>query len=311
MSLLLRPNAPSRAITSSPKGRSRRPVHAVALLLLLGLLLAGPVIAWSALGHKLVGELAQRHLTPAANAEVSRLLAGEPDPTLAGVATWADTLRDSNPERFKQTSRWHYVNLSSDNCRYAPERDCKDGECVIAAISAQRAILADRSQPIEARRDALKFIVHLVGDVHQPMHANARNDQGGNKYQISLRTDIQPEAYARDRYVGGVMGTNLHSVWDYYVLAERGLDLEQYAARLDREPWPPVLDRNAVTPASWASESCALTEARQLYPKQNGQEVHKLDRSYSDKHRALAEQRIRIAAYRLATLLNETLEQRQ
>ena len=282
----------------------------MAALALLGLLVAGPVIAWSALGHKLVGELAQRHLTPAANAEVARLLAGEPDPTLAGVATWADRLRDSDPERFKQTSRGHYVNLSSDSCRYAPERDCKDGQCVIAAIAAQRAILGDRSQPLQARRDALKFLVHFVGDVHQPLHANARNDQGGNKYQISLRTDIEPEAYARDRYVGGIMGTNLHSVWDYYVLAERGLDLQQYADRLDREPWPPAMDPAAKTPASWASESCGLTELRGLYPSENGKDVHKLDRSYSEKHRALAEQRIRIAAYRLASLLNETLAPR-
>jgi hypothetical protein len=286
---------------------SRRWPRALAVLALLGLLVAGPVIAWSALGHRLVGELAQRHLTPAARAEVDRLLAGEADPTLAGVATWADTLRDRDPDRFKQTSRWHYVNLSSDSCRYAPERDCKDGQCVIGAIAAQREILADRGQPLDARRDALKFLVHLVGDVHQPLHANARNDQGGNKYQVSLRTDIAPEAYARDRYVGGVMGTNLHSVWDYYVLAERGLDLQQYAARLDREPWPPAMDRSATTPAAWASESCGLTELRGLYPRENGVEVHKLDRGYSEKHRALAEQRIRIAAYRLATLLNETL----
>ena len=293
---------------TSPHPVSSRIVRRLAwLVLFLGLVVAAPVIAWSALGHKLVGELAQRHLTPAAKAEVARLLAGESNPTLAGVATWADRLRDSDPERFKQTSRWHYVNLSSDSCRYAPERDCKDGQCVIAAIAAQRAILADRSQPVAARRDALKFLVHLVGDVHQPLHANARNDQGGNKYQISLRTDIEPEAYARDRYVGGIMGTNLHSVWDYYVLAERGLDLEQYANRLDHEPWPPAMDRKALTPASWASESCGLTELRGLYPTRNGQEVHKLDRSYSDKHRALAEQRIRIAAYRLATLLNQTL----
>ena len=281
-----------------------------ALAAVLALLVAAPVVAWSALGHKLVGELAQRHLTPAANAEVARLLAGEPDPTLAGVATWADDLRNKDPESFKRTSRWHYVNLSSDKCAYRPERDCRDGECIIAAIEKQRAILADRRQPLEARRDALKFLVHFVGDIHQPMHANARDDQGGNRYQISLRTGIEPEAYARDRYVDGVMGTNLHSVWDYYVLAERGLDLEQYAERLDHEPWPPVMDHAAVTPASWASESCALTDLRQLYPTQNGREVHKLDRSYMDKHRALAEQRIRIAAWRLATLLNATLAQK-
>jgi len=282
------------------------------LAAVLVLAIAAPVVAWSALGHKLVGELAQRHLTPAANAEVALLLKGEAEPTLAGVATWADTMRDSDPERFKQTSRWHYVNLSSDKCSYRPERDCKDGQCVIAAIDAQRAILADRSQPLDKRRDALKFIVHFVGDIHQPMHANAHDDQGGNKYQISLRTDIEPEAYARDRYVGGVMGTNLHSVWDFYVLAERGLALDEYADRLDHEPWPPVMDHGALTPASWASESCRLTDLRQLYPKTpDGKDLHKLDRSYSEKHRALAEQRIRIAAWRLAALLNETLAPRQ
>ena len=295
---------PARYRSSSPGVR-----HLAGLALLLGLVVAAPVVAWGALGHKLVGELAQRHLTPAANAEVARLLAGEPDPTLAGIANWADTLRNSDPERFKQTSRWHYVNLSSDQCRYAPERDCKDGECVVGAIEAQRRVLADRSQPLAARRDALKFIVHFVGDVHQPLHANPRDDLGGNRYQISLRTDIEPEAYARDRYVGGVMGTNLHSVWDYYVLAERGLGLREYAARLDREPWPPVMDARAATPASWATESCGLAEARGIYPTgPDGKPVHKLDgREYSDKHRALAEQRIRIAAWRLATLLNETL----
>jgi hypothetical protein len=259
-------------------------------------------MAWSALGHKLVGELAQRHLTPHARAEVKRLLAGEPNPTLAGVATWADTLRDNDAERFKHTSRWHYVNFPRGDCNYVPERDCKNGECVVAAIEAQRKILADRSQPLAARRDALKFIIHFVGDVHQPLHASDRADKGGNDFQISLRTDIEPEAYARDRYVGGVMGTNLHSVWDYYVLAERRLDLDDYADKLDRQPWPPALDRGAVGPAAWAGESCRLVDAHQLYPAS-----HKMDRSYPDAQRPLAEQRVRVAAYRLATLLNETL----
>ena len=299
-----------RPAAAPPQSSSSRLWRRLAVVLVLAaLFVAGPVVAWSALGHKLVGALAQRHLTPAANAEVARLLAGEPDPTLAGVATWADTMRDTDPERFKQTSRWHYVNLSSEHCAYKPERDCKDGQCVIAAIGAQRAILADRSQPTEKRRDALKFLVHFMGDVHQPLHANSRDDQGGNKYQISLRTDIQPEAYARDRYVDGVMGTNLHSVWDFYVLAERHLDLQQYTDRLDHEPWPPAMDSAATTPASWASESCGLAESRRIYPTTaQGGELHKLDgREYSDKYRALAEQRIRIAAYRLATMLNETL----
>src|SRR3546814_8855436 len=92
----------------------RRPVAVSSVLVCsLAVLLgaaSGPAQAWSTLGHQLVGELAQRHLAPATRAEVARLLAGEQRPTLAGVADWADRLRDLDPERFKATSRWHYVN---------------------------------------------------------------------------------------------------------------------------------------------------------------------------------------------------------
>ena len=273
------------------------------LLAAVLLLLAPSASAWSALGHRLVGALAERHLSPAAEAQVHALLAGEPDPTLAGVAYWADALRDNEPERFKQTARWHYVNYPLGQCDYVAVRDCPDGNCVIGAIEKQRAILADPKQPREARRDALKFLVHLVGDVHQPMHASNHDDLGGNKFQISLRTDIAPEKYARNKYVDGVMGTNLHSVWDYYVLAERRLDLKQYTDALDALPWPPPIDSGTSSPPeAWAAESCRLIGSRQLYPQD-----HKMDRRYPDAMRPLAEQRVRQAAYRLSTLLNETL----
>lgn len=277
----------------------RRPALIAAFL---ALLLAAPLaFGWAGLGHRLVGELAQRHLTPQALAEVQALLAGEPDPTLAGVAKWADELRDNDPARFKATSKWHYINARGGGCGFELARDCPGGACVVGAIERQRAILADRSQPLQARRDALKFLVHLVGDAHQPMHAGNRTDAGGNGYQISLATKLEPEAYARDKYVDGVMGTNLHSVWDYYVLGERGLGLPQYADALDALPWP--LPPEALsTPLAWAKESCRLIDARGLYP-----ESHKMDRSYPDAMRPLAEQRVRQAAYRLAALLNETL----
>jgi hypothetical protein len=280
---------------------SRRSAPFIALLACLLTLAVSPAFAWSALGHRLVGALAERHLTPAAERQVKALLAGETDPSLAGVATWADELRNSDPERFKATSRWHYINTPEGDCHYVPPRDCPDGQCVIAAIEAQRRILGDASQPLAARRDALKFLVHFVGDVHQPMHANNHPDKGGNDFQVSLRTDLQPEAYARKNYVDGVMGTNLHSVWDYYVLASRKLDLPGYTARLDALPWPPVTTPLSA-PEAWAAESCRLVEARNLYPS-----THKLDIAYLDTMRPLAEQRVRQAAWRLAEVLNETL----
>ncbi|HEY0310414.1 MAG TPA: S1/P1 nuclease [Luteimonas sp.] len=276
---------------------------ACSLAVLLGTA-SGPARAWSVLGHQLVGELAQRHLAPAARAEVDRLLAGEPAPTLAGVAAWADRLRDTDPDRFKATSRWHYINTPpGQQCDYVPARDCPDGECVIGAIEAQRAILADRTQPLDARRDALKFLVHFVGDVHQPMHANNHDDLGGNRFQVSLRTDLEPEAYARKHYVDGVMGTNLHSVWDYYILGSEGLSLTQYADRLDALPWPPMpADGPNTGAAAWAGESCRLVDAREVYPA-----AHKMDSAYLDHFRPLAEQRVRQAAWRLAQVLEADL----
>ncbi|MEO5565216.1 MAG: S1/P1 nuclease [Luteimonas sp.] len=281
-----------------------RKITVVAIALALTLVASPVAMAWSALGHRLVGALAERHLGPAAEAQVKLLLAGEPDPTLAGVADWADRLRDLDPERFKATSRWHYINTPpGESCAYVPERDCPDGQCVIAAIDAQRKILADRSQSLAARRDALKFVVHFIGDVHQPMHANNRDDRGGNSYQISLRTDQQPEAYARKSYVDGVMGTNLHSIWDYYILGSEGLSLQQYTDRLDAMPWPPLDEDGPNTgPAAWAGESCRLVESRKLYP-----DGHTMDRSDLDRQRPLAEQRIRQAAWRLAEVLEADL----
>jgi hypothetical protein len=276
---------------------------ALRLFVLACLLLAAPLaLAWGALGHRLIGEIAERHLTPAARAQVDLLLAGEPEPTLAGVANWADTMRNDDPERFKRTSRWHYVNAKGGGCDFELPRDCPDGDCVIAAIDKQRAILGDRGQPLAARREALKFLVHLIGDVHQPMHAGNRTDSGGNGFQISLRTDLEPEAYARAKYVNGVMGTNLHSVWDYYILGESRLTLQQYADKLDALPWPPAAGASLSPPEAWARESCGLIDARGLYP-----DAHKMDHTYLDRMRPLAEQRVRQAAYRLAAVLNATL----
>ena len=275
----------------------------VLLLVFAALSAASPAaLAWSALGHRMVGAIAERHLDPAAEAEVRELLAGEPDPTLAGVAYWADALRNDDPPRFKLTSRWHYINAQGGGCDFDEVRDCPDGNCVVAQIERQRAILADRTQSREARRDALKFLVHLIGDAHQPMHAGDRDDAGGNGYQISLATALEPEAYAKNKYVDGVMGTNLHSVWDYYILGARGLSLPQYTQKLDALPWPPSNDAPLFAPMAWAKESCRLIEARHIYP-----DTHKLDDAYLDAFRPLAEQRIRQAAWRLASILNDTL----
>lgn len=295
---------PTAAMPGYPSGMAKFPLSSLVLSALLLLGVPSNVSAWGVQGHAMVGELAQRHLDPKARAEVDALLAGEQVATLAGIASWADELRNTDPERFKATSRWHYINAKGGGCAFDVARDCPDGNCVVSAIEEQRAFLADRSQPLQARRDALKFVVHLVGDLHQPMHAGNRTDSGGNGYQISLRTPIEPEAYARNKYVDGVMGTNLHSIWDYYIFASRGLDLRAYSNRLDALPWPPfpAPSQYDVMPMAWAGESCRLIDLRGLYPEQ-----HTMDHGYLDSMRPLAEQRVRQAAWRLAQLLNQSI----
>jgi len=276
------------------------------LLRLLQMLMLGciaPALAWGPEGHRIVGDLAQRELSPAARAQVADLLRDESEPTLAGVANWADALRQNDPQRFKQTQRWHYVNFPRDDCNYQPPRNCPDGDCVIAAIDAQRLVLADPGQSRQARIDALKFLVHFVGDVHQPMHAGYADDRGGNRYQISLRTGVQPEAYARDKYVDGVQGSNLHAVWDYYILANHESNASRYANELAMRPHLGAgIEPTIANPADWALESCRIISMNSLYP-----DSHKLDTAYLEKMRPLAEQRLMQAGHRLAQLLNAAL----
>ncbi|NCT69011.1 MAG: S1/P1 nuclease [Rhodanobacteraceae bacterium] len=248
--------------------------------LLCSLLLALPALAhaWGPAGHRLVGDLAERQLTPAAKAEAHRLLGRE---SLADVAPWADELRNdpARHELGRATARLHFVNFDGPSCRYDAKRDCPGGQCVIAAIERYARVLGDRSRPAAERAEALRFLVHFVGDAHQPLHAGYRDDRGGNQYQVQLRG----------------RGTNLHAVWDSQVLASAGQAWPAQAARLAKTPL-----RAGGTPVQWAEESCRATRA--IYPR-----GHRLDARYLARERPLAERRVRQAAARLAGLLNREL----
>jgi len=262
-----------------------------------------PSFGWSQLGHAVIGDLAAQQLTPAARREVSRLLAGETEPTLGGIASWADGLRDDDSERARATAAWHFINASDGKCSFTMRTDCKDGHCIIAAVLEQQRILRERSYPPAARRDALKFLVHLIGDLHQPLHASNRPDAGGNEFQISLRTAIAPPPYARSSYRDGVMGTNLHMVWDYYILASAGLSRQEYVTRLNPSGREHPAKGAIATARSWAIESCKEIESRSLYPV-----THVLDDAYLASKRKVAERRVRVAAARLAAVLNSALD---
>jgi len=152
-------------------------------------------MAWGSEGHQVIALIAQSQLTPKARGEVDRLLKLEPGATLDSVSTWADEHR--NPS----TAPWHYVNFPRETCVYEQARDCPDGKCVVGAIERQSKILAFATTD-EERLAALKFLVHFVGDVHQPLHAGYLDDKGGNTYQL--------QAFMR--------GTNLHALWDTVII---------------------------------------------------------------------------------------------
>jgi len=254
--------------------------------LLFALLAFAPTFAhaWGPSGHRIVAALAERQLDPAAKAEVRRLLAPSHERSLTDIASWADDLRHDPAQAAlgRATAPLHFVNFSSSACQYDPPRDCPDGRCVVAAIDRYAKILGDRSRPDAERAEALRFLVHFVGDVHQPLHAGYRDDRGGNRYQVQWNG----------------RGTNLHAIWDTPVLASRRLGWKRHAALLARTPLP----RATGTPLQWAEESCRATRDDGIYPR-----AHTVDAAYLARMRPLAERRVRLAGARLAALLNREL----
>lgn len=249
----------------------------------LGLSFATPVQAWSAFGHRLVGLLAQEQLSDGVRMQVDELLMLESGADLGTIAAWADGVRGE--PRYAHTGPLHYVNFKDGSCKYKARRDCPNGACVIDGLSHYTRILGDVTESPEARLEALKFVVHLVGDVHQPFHAGNRDDRGGNRFQVRV----------------GKEGTNLHSAWDFHVLKSARLGMTGYRARLG----PRVVTTSPVPMdfVAWAEESCALIDTEELYPARQGN----LPAGYLKSKRPLAERQIVLAAARLAELLETTL----
>lgn len=235
-----------------------------------------PALAWGAQGHQVIALLAQTQLSTKARVEVERLLALEPGTNLASISTWADEHR--NPA----SATWHYVNFPRGSCLYDAQRDCPNGRCVVAAIERQLAIIGSRASD-KKRLVALKYLVHLVGDVHQPLHAGYRDDKGGNTYQL--------QAFMR--------GSNLHAVWDGGLirqLNEAPSDMAERLQSLTVPAWTRGLD-----PAQAAEESCKLVATPGFYPDRL------VGSDYMRQFTPVMELRLAMAGARLAGLLNMAL----
>jgi len=178
------------------------------------LLCASPAAAWWEYGHESVARIAMGSVRPQTRAAIGRLLGkgrllDTPDCPVATIelaSYWPDCIKTLG-DRFSFASPWHYQNV--DVCKsFDLKAACRDGNCVFAQIERQARLLADRNVPDRERLMALAFLVHFVGDLHQPMHAGDRGDKGGNDVKANY---------------GIIAGrTNLHSIWDGY-LAERAI----------------------------------------------------------------------------------------
>jgi hypothetical protein len=258
------------------------------LFVSLCLALPHAALAWGASGHAIVAEIAQRRLEPGPSAKVKELLGGEV--SLASIASWADDVRPRETE----TTNWHFVDIPYDASRYDPARDCQRspiGDCVIEAIARFRTILADASQSREARARALKFLVHFVGDIHQPLHCAHRNhDRGGNDVMV----------FFFDERVA------LHKVWDTSIIDRRVFNWGEYVRHLEEE-WFPQQDAAKLAKGGaidWALESHALA-VKVVYAIPGD---FNLGESYYKKALPVVDRQLAAAGVRLAKLLNEALK---
>ena len=199
---------------------------------------------WGREGHRIIATVAEDHLNETTKVMIQSLIGNN---HLYSIASWADDIRKER----RDTAPWHYVNIPLGS-NYAASRDCPPPRsCVVEKIADFIRILTDKKASREQRAEALKFVVHFVGDIHQPMHA-AKEAEGGN--------DIHVRFLSRDRC--GPYDCNLHGVWDTSMIPHAGLKPRDYAERLEELIKSEHLaEQDGGTPEQWANESVRLAQA--------------------------------------------------
>ena len=262
--------------------------HAVLPLALAALLPLGPArdqlpsaARWWDTGHRIVARIAEERLTPHTREAVRDILEGQ---SLPDASVWADNIRQYRHD----ADKLHYVNIQLRDTAYVPERDCPGGRCIIAAIERDRRILASNAASPAERAEALRFLIHFMGDLHQPLHVADNSDRGGNKRTVYLLGH----------------STNLHRVWDGELIERFGLTDSAYLAELHREM--DTLDLAALergTVMDWAMEGHRVAAARAYRVPRGG----RLGQGYLDASRPFVDRALIAAGVRLARVLNEAL----
>jgi len=255
-----------------------RRIHRTALLVIL--FVASPCFGWGRDGHKIASAIATQHLTPEAKTAVTRLLG---DQSIADVSTWADEIR-SDPA-YRWASPLHYSNVKPGEDAFDLKRDCPPEGCVVSAIIKYADVLRDKDADSAKKTEALKFLIHFVQDVHQPLHVSHASDRGGN--------DIAVEFFHNR--------TNLHRLWDWGLLSRTKKEWSVYAVELQQNITAEQLAKwQSIDPVEWATESYRLALSHAYSIPKDG----KLGQAYFDRCVPVVNQRLAMAGVRLATLLN-------
>jgi hypothetical protein len=253
-------------------------------LLILILFPLQDVWAWGRMGHGIVDEIAQTRLLPEVKTKIRKNFNIK---ALSDVANWADSVRKKRAQ-----GPWHYCNIKESEWTYMKNRDCPDGACVVEKIRDFSRILIDELVSLKKRKEALMYLIHFVGDVHQPLHLGNARDRGGNDIRVSFKGK----------------STDLHALWDRKLIYLAGKSLVQYARGLslrttssESKKWK----SSGVT--EWANESraLALNHAYMLDPARK----MRLSKKYIERSREIIELRLSQAGVRLAGLLNRLLSE--
>ena len=252
------------------------------------LLCTPDLFAWGQEGHRVIGQAAYELLDDEARSEVARLLGNPADDDMGAAISkacnWPDAVREQ--AEWNWSGPLHYVNIPRSTSQYSRERDCPDGRCVTEGILHFSSQLGYEDLALKKRWQAFAFVCHLVGDLHQPLHAGFRDDRGGNTVNIEYRGEEW----------------NLHQFWDGVVVRERLQDESLLVDQLvEAGGVEAAQDWNTAEVKDWTEESHALA-ASKAYPEQS-----EVDQAFADQTWDITVERWKLAAARLAKVLNAVL----
>jgi len=241
------------------------------------------LVSWGYKGHRVTALIAEDYLTPQAKQAVKAILGSE---TLADVSTWADDVK-KDPQ-YGQTASWHYLNLplGLSYQDFVEVVGSQSNENISSAIQRAENTLSRTEASTSDKGEALKFLVHFIGDAHQPMHVSRAEDKGGNTIQV--------------RFDG--IGTNLHALWDSKLIDHEGLSETELKQKIESDIKPgDIKSYQASRPTKWLYES--YTTATMLY--QDIAKDNKVTEAQYRQYIQLVHERLAAGGLRLAGVLND------